>query len=273
MGGIAAHELGHAIGMLHEQSRTDADQYVQILWDNIQPAYKDQYDTSSAGDVTVPYDIGSLMHYGDDTFAIGDSKTMTSLVPGKVMGNRMGLSGADAKQVAKMYGCEDDVNFVTCTTNVDGCTAEDCICHSGSGDDIFIKAVVSETCKRCGQQCPDYPEGTTGGTFYIGCEATPSAAEEQTPGANDLGYGNIGCDDLTDDCQVYADQYCEWVEQVTMTLMYSDGTSEALDFATEACALTCGWCEPEPSASENASVGHRGQRAHRRKSRKSRKRR
>ena len=63
--GIVAHEIGHAMGFYHEQSRTDRDDYVTILWDNIQERPKGNFrKAGSMNSYGVKYDYSSVMHYG-----------------------------------------------------------------------------------------------------------------------------------------------------------------------------------------------------------------
>ena len=62
------HELGHAIGMYHEQARPDRDEFIDIQYQNIAPPVKFNFDKIAARDVfnySVPYDYLSIMHYGE----------------------------------------------------------------------------------------------------------------------------------------------------------------------------------------------------------------
>ena len=40
--GSTMHEMYHCLGFFHEQSRTDRDDYVTIMWDNIQAGVYNQ---------------------------------------------------------------------------------------------------------------------------------------------------------------------------------------------------------------------------------------
>ena len=72
----AAHELCHALGFQHEQSRPDRDDYVEIICGNIEP---DSYHNFQIGcswifPILTSYDFNSIMHYGECAFTVcGDS--------------------------------------------------------------------------------------------------------------------------------------------------------------------------------------------------------
>lgn len=62
-----AHEIMHSLGFIHEQSREDRDQYVEILWPNIKKEFEDQFKIIShpslSGLLDFPFDYHSIMLY------------------------------------------------------------------------------------------------------------------------------------------------------------------------------------------------------------------
>ena len=111
--GIVIHELGHAVGLWHEHCRGDRDKWVAIDWSNVEFGHEDNFSQDKiAGEAikTVDlgdYDYGSIMHYGERTFAIDPRDPVLKLIqpvpPGVVIGQRLGLSAGDIAAVAKMY--------------------------------------------------------------------------------------------------------------------------------------------------------------------------
>ncbi|KAK9686994.1 Astacin (Peptidase family M12A) [Popillia japonica] len=67
---IIIHEFLHAIGFYHQQSSTERDDYVAIMWENITPGTAHNFDKFGPDVITnfgQPYDYYSVMHY--DAFA------------------------------------------------------------------------------------------------------------------------------------------------------------------------------------------------------------
>lgn len=115
--GIAIHELGHILGMDHEQSRPDRDKYIKIVYDNIRPGLESEFDVNPEAFTKEPYDYLSIMHYGQYTFSQqrGRLVTIEAKDKGKTseLGQAMGLSVGDQKQLRHMYCPDADLAFTT----------------------------------------------------------------------------------------------------------------------------------------------------------------
>mmetsp|Transcript_15922 Transcript_15922/g.21056 ORF Transcript_15922/g.21056 Transcript_15922/m.21056 type:complete len:693 (-) Transcript_15922:301-2379(-) len=121
--GNMMHELGHALGYMHEHSRPDRDSFVEILMENVENEDSHNFEIISYGTSygTNTYDYGSMMHYGSTHFSIDGSETVVADSekfaeyqeenPNAYMGQRSYMSQRDKDLASSMYGdCfpEDD---------------------------------------------------------------------------------------------------------------------------------------------------------------------
>ena len=70
-----AHELGHAMGFIHEHQRPDRDSYITIDTSNVRPLSIGNFNRiTSLIDRQTTYDFGSVMHYSANAFAVDTSR-------------------------------------------------------------------------------------------------------------------------------------------------------------------------------------------------------
>jgi hypothetical protein len=102
--GTVVHEILHALGIYHEQSRSDRDAFVEIRWQNIQQNAIGNFQTVPGSIDYYDYDYGSIMHYPRWAFRIDPSQdTIVPRQAGVTIGQRDGLSWTDRQTIAKLY--------------------------------------------------------------------------------------------------------------------------------------------------------------------------
>lgn len=211
---VYTHELGHVIGLFHEQSRSDRDQHVTIVWDNVKEGFAsafDKYEKNGAGEDRGAYDFASIMHYASYNFAVDPTKPTLTRMDGGIIELPVFISGADAMAVQAMYanqpqgqaqgqdGAADDPGG-----QGDGCTG-----HCGSLEPTAANCYCDAGCAEYGDCCADQQTVCGGGDGNqpeqpVTCAGQCDASTGQ-PDANGVHcYCDAACLQNGDCCSDYA---------------------------------------------------------------------
>ena len=130
----ATHEILHALGFWHEQSRVDRDTYLRIIWSNIKRGYENNFAKRTKSNTPITYDYLSVMHYKANVFAL-DRKLPTLIPikpPGAIIGEFPLMSAKDTLALQLYYMCTSGPRMQIPKTKRAWCTT-DCRCWKGKG--------------------------------------------------------------------------------------------------------------------------------------------
>ncbi|XP_022321438.2 uncharacterized protein LOC111123420 isoform X1 [Crassostrea virginica] len=149
--GISIHEMLHAIGLMHEQSRSDRDEYIRMIEENLKENINDGNMAKFSTFDYNAYDYESIMQYSLWAFSKTGGQSMEFLdrdlefLAGTGAGE--GLDFYDVKDITVNYKCaEHCVNPPKCTNG--GFVNHDCVCYCPRGykGETCEKVITDEGC-------------------------------------------------------------------------------------------------------------------------------
>lgn len=103
--GTIVHEICHALGMFHEQSRANRDNYIRVHYENIDPENRHNFNRESNNYHMIgwDFDFNSVMLYGSYAFSKNNQPTMTKMDGSTFSGHGEFLSEDDRKFLNTFY--------------------------------------------------------------------------------------------------------------------------------------------------------------------------
>ncbi|XP_071106281.1 meprin A subunit beta-like [Haliotis cracherodii] len=180
--GTIMHEFIHALGFWHEQSETTRDQYVTIVWNNIESGKEHNFQAHPSSELDtfgVPYDYDSIMHYNAYEFSKDDNKpTIITKKPGVFIGQRIRLSTLDIKKIQILYGCiPRGSSYMPPTVGTPKVYSDSCTFQSGMCDWQNLGSDRTNWVRRkgrtpSGRTGPNYDHSLSYEGYYIYMEAS-----------------------------------------------------------------------------------------------------
>jgi hypothetical protein len=114
------HELGHVVGLWHEQSRPDRDTYVSVNYGNLIKGsisnFNQIYDNAQTFGTL--FDYASIMEYPAFAFSRNGGPAIESIPAGIPLSNQTGYTAADIDGIERLYG--NAPTAITVTSNPPG---------------------------------------------------------------------------------------------------------------------------------------------------------
>jgi len=133
------HEVLHALGKVHEQSRPDRDQHVQIVFDNIIAGMEHNFEIQKhVNPAGTSYDLLSIMHYPPTAFSKNGRPTIIARGgAGEEFGTTQEPTETDLYELNTAYQCKTDTGTEVEeeTGEESGEEPEEEVYGSGDGDD------------------------------------------------------------------------------------------------------------------------------------------
>ena len=101
------HEVMHALGFYHEQSRLDRDDHIMIMWENIEEKFHEQFKKMPPLHFSIEdteFDLESIMMYPPKAFSISPEDPSILTINGELYQPGQKLSAKDIKKIEKIYG-------------------------------------------------------------------------------------------------------------------------------------------------------------------------
>ena len=117
-GYVIRHELGHTLGLFHTQSRTDRDQHVRVVTDNIEDKYRYAFRIAENALAIGDYDVRSVMHYSGYLFSKNGEPTLVLRDSGEPIPFSGAIAASDVQSMRLLYGLSDPVE----RRATDGCS-------------------------------------------------------------------------------------------------------------------------------------------------------
>lgn len=236
--GVIIHELMHAAGFWHEQSRYDRDNYVTIYWANILPGLQYNFDKNSNAfttDLGLPYDYSSIMHYG--SYAFTKTYGAPTIVPkrsGVTIGQRNGFSELDIQSLNLLYKCSGVKPSPGPGPKPEGCTDNHHYCSSWASlgycgsNPGYMHINCRKSCNTCdGGTCADIGKYCVSWAAQGECQKNPAYMGQYCKQSCKLCASTKSCYDYN--------QYCgDWARKGECTRNPA--------YMRLSCKKSCGMC-------------------------------